>query len=116
MGGAPHKIMARRRKVDKEAVYGTVRRIPRGKVSTYGAVARAVGVPNAARAIGSIMRANPNPPIIPCHRVVYWDGRLGGFGGKSWVPKKARMLRSEGIRIAHGRIEGFAQVLYDFKG
>jgi O-6-methylguanine DNA methyltransferase len=101
--------------VDKQSVYRVVMRIPRGKVSTYGAVARAVGVPNAARAVGSIMRANQDP-AVPCHRVVYWDGRLGGFGGSSGVPKKARLLRSEGIRVVGGRIESFERVLHEFSG
>jgi O-6-methylguanine DNA methyltransferase len=108
--------MKRTRHVDKKLVYEVVRRIPKGMVSSYGTIARAVGVPGAARAIGSIMRANPNPPIIPCHRVVYSDGRLGGFSGRSHIPKKARLLRSEGIKIANGRIVDFSRVFHDFRG
>jgi len=108
--------MRHARKVDKKLVYEVVMRIPKGKVSSYGAVARAVGVPEAARAIGSIMRANPNPPTIPCHRVVYSDGRLGGFGGRSHIPEKVRLLRSEGIRVANDRIVDFSRVFHDFRG
>jgi len=103
------------RKVDKKLVYEIVMRIPKGKVSSYGAVARAVGVPGAARAIGSIMRANPNPPTIPCHRVVYSDGRIGGFGGRSHIPEKARLLRSEGIRVVNDRIVDFSRTFHDFR-
>ncbi|HYA22137.1 MAG TPA: MGMT family protein [Thermoproteota archaeon] len=106
--------MKHARSVDKKLVYEAVKRIPRGKVSSYGAVAREVGVPGAARAIGSIMRGNPYAPVVPCHRVVYSDGRLGGFGGKSHIPKKARLLRSEGVRVTQGRIADFSRVFFDF--
>jgi O-6-methylguanine DNA methyltransferase len=104
------------RHVDKKLVYEVVKLIPKGKVSSYGNIARAVGVPGAARAIGSIMRTNPNPPTIPCHRVVYSDGRLGGFGGRSHMPKKVRLLRSEGIRVVNGRIADFSRVFHAFRG
>jgi O-6-methylguanine DNA methyltransferase len=108
--------MRHTRNVDRKLVYEVVKLIPKGKVSSYGTIARAMGVPGAARAIGSIMRANPNPPAIPCHRVVYSDGRLGGFSGRSHIPKKARLLRSEGIRIVNGRIVDFSRVFHDFRG
>lgn len=101
--------------MDAAAVYRMAMMIPKGRVSTYGAIARAVGRPRAARAVGAIMRANPNPPTIPCHRVVYSDGRLGGFGGRFNVAKKAELLRSEGIRIVHGSVQDFQHVLYQFK-
>jgi len=103
------------RRVDKRLVYKAVRRIPKGRVSSYGAVAEEVGVPSAARAIGSIMRSNPYAPMVPCHRVVYSDGRLGGFGGKSHIPEKVRLLRSEGVKVADGRIVDFSNVFYDFR-
>jgi methylated-DNA-[protein]-cysteine S-methyltransferase len=70
-------------------------RIPRGRVCTYGALARAAGVPQGARAAGTVMAGNPFPLIIPCHRVVRSNGALGGFGGGTAM-KKA-LLVGEGV-------------------
>ena len=72
--------------------------IPRGQVATYAELARRVGSPNAARAVGNTMRTNPIPIVIPCHRIVGSDGTLTGFGGGLDV--KARLLQMEGARIA----------------
>jgi methylated-DNA-[protein]-cysteine S-methyltransferase len=87
-----------------EMVYAAARKIPRGRVSTYGQLAKAVGKPGAARAVGQVMRHNPYAPEVPCHRVVASDGRLHGFGGKFNNPEKARMLRQEGVEIVNGKI------------
>ncbi|HPC00256.1 MAG TPA: methylated-DNA--[protein]-cysteine S-methyltransferase [Syntrophales bacterium] len=76
--------------------------IPRGRVASYGGVARAAGRDGAARAVGRVMAANPFPIVIPCHRVVRGDGNLGGFGGGRAM--KEYLLRLEGVRISHGRI------------
>ena len=68
-----------------ESVYAVVKRIPEGKVLTYGDVARAVGAPRCARQVGWALHSNPQPGVIPCHRVVFGDGRLAdgfAFGGK----------------------------------
>jgi O-6-methylguanine DNA methyltransferase len=73
-----------------------VSRIPKGSVMTYGAVARAAGKPNAARAVGAMMHINVNPRV-PCHRVVGSHGWIGGFRGG--VQKKIRMLRKESVDI-----------------
>ena len=77
--------------------------IPSGHVATYADIARAAGSPGAARAVGSAMAGNPVPVVIPCHRVVRADGRLGEYamGG---TEMKERMLRAEGIGITNGRI------------
>lgn len=76
------------------------RRIPRGSVSTYGELARALGEANKARAVGNALAANPFPLIIPCHRVVRSDGSLGGFqGGKRM---KEKLLKMEGVEISGG--------------
>jgi O-6-methylguanine DNA methyltransferase len=72
--------------------------VPRGQVATYAELARQVGSPNAARAVGNTMRTNPIPIVIPCHRVVGSNGSLTGFGGGLDV--KARLLQMEGARIA----------------
>ena len=67
-----------------EAVYEVVSRVPRGKVITYGMIARAIGHPRAARQVGNALHHNPTPIIVPCHRVVNREGRLApafAFGG-----------------------------------
>ena len=75
-------------------VYNVVKKIPRGKVETYGWVAKKIGSPRAARAVGQALRKNPYAPVVPCHRVVAANG-LGGFAGG--LAKKKRLLRSEGF-------------------
>lgn len=82
-------------------VFGVVRHIPKGKVSTYGQVARLIGAPRSARYVGYALRANPepgtDPDSIPCHRVVFKDGRMAtgfAFGGEQ---VQREMLESEGV-------------------
>ena len=76
------------------SVWQALREIPHGEVVTYGELARRIGRPRAARAVGGAVGANPVPIVIPCHRVVAARG-LGGYGpGRHW---KERLLRLEGI-------------------
>lgn len=77
-------------------VYGILRRIPPGSVLTYGDVARMLGKPGAARAVGMINSRNPSEANAPCHRLVGSDGSLHGyaFGG---VAAKRRKLLAEGV-------------------
>lgn len=83
----------------QQRVWRVLRRIPFGTTRSYGWVARQLGQPGAARAVGAACRANPIPIIIPCHRVVAADGALGGFSaGRRW---KRRLLQLE--RAAAGR-------------
>jgi methylated-DNA-[protein]-cysteine S-methyltransferase len=71
--------------------------VPRGQVTTYGALATACGVPRATRAVGNALRNNPFPLFLPCHRVISASGRIGGFqGGSAGSPLKARLLALEG--------------------
>ena len=77
----------------RRAVLEAVRRIPRGQVRSYSAIAAALGNPRAARAVGGAMARNPVCIIVPCHRVIASDGRLGGFGGG--LPMKQRLLDME---------------------
>jgi methylated-DNA-[protein]-cysteine S-methyltransferase len=75
-------------------IYDVVRRIPRGRVKTYGEVADAAGRPGAARAVGAAMATCPVSLFIPCHRVVAANG-LGGFGGEEGLNLKKRLLALE---------------------
>jgi methylated-DNA-[protein]-cysteine S-methyltransferase len=78
-------------------VWEALRGIPYGRVRSYGWVARKIGRPRAARAVGAACGANPVPLLVPCHRVVAGDGSLGGFSGG--LPNKKRLLTLEGIRL-----------------
>ena len=71
--------------------------IPRGRVSTYGRIARHIGYGRAPRAVGRALATNPFPIVIPCHRAVQADGRLGGFRGG--IPMKRALLRLEDITV-----------------
>jgi O-6-methylguanine DNA methyltransferase len=82
-------------------VLSVVRRIPRGRVATYGDVAALAGKPRAARAVGNIMKSCGRTDV-PCHRVIAAGGRLGGYGGNE-VLKRA-MLQAEGVPIHGARV------------
>ncbi len=80
-----------------DRVYECVKKIPCGKVATYGQIARACGSPRSSRAVGYALHVNPMPGIIPCHRVVNREGRLApgfAFGGPE-VQKD--LLEKEGV-------------------
>lgn len=82
-----------------DEVFAAVRRIPRGKVSTYGQIARLIGRPRSARYVGWALRGNAEPVKTPCHRVVFKDGRLAAgyaFGGDG---VQRRLLQEEGVRF-----------------
>jgi len=83
----------------EERVYGLLRKIPRGRVTTYGALAEAVGIASP-RAVGQALRRNPFAPEVPCHRVIRSDLQIGGFGGQTEgakPAKKRRLLQEEGV-------------------
>lgn len=82
-----------------EKVYEVVRRIPYGKVATYGQIALLCGSPRASRAVGSALHVNPYPGVTPCHRVVNRAGRPApcfAFGGQE---EQRRLLEAEGIQF-----------------
>lgn len=93
-----------------ERIYQFTTQIPRGRISTYGILAREVGMPKASRWIGRILSNNPKPKIIPCHRVVYSNGGIGGYVGG--VGMKIRMLKSEGISVKNGKIIEFEKKIF----
>jgi methylated-DNA-[protein]-cysteine S-methyltransferase len=77
-------------------------KVPRGSVATYGQIARRIGRPGAARAVGQALGHNPLPIIIPCHRVLAANGTLGGYSGRDGIRTKARLLELEGVRYDWG--------------
>ncbi len=80
--------------------------IPRGRVSTYGGIAAHIGAPWSARAVGRALATNPFPIVVPCHRAIRGDGRLGGFQGG--VKMKRALLELEGVEISpQGRVIDF---------
>lgn len=85
-------------------IYEALRRVRRGSYVTYRELAELAALPRAARAIGSAMAKNPLPLIVPCHRVIRSDGRLGGFSAEGGVRLKALLLASEGIPCRGDRV------------
>jgi O-6-methylguanine DNA methyltransferase len=81
----------------QKKVWQMLQTIPYGRVRSYGWVARKIGKPGAARAVGAACGANPVPLLVPCHRVVAGDGSLGGFSGG--LSNKKRLLKLEGVMI-----------------
>jgi methylated-DNA-[protein]-cysteine S-methyltransferase len=75
-------------------------RVPAGVVATYGEIARRIGKPRAARAVGQALARNPVPIVVPCHRVVAADGSLTGYSGRGGIETKAQLLRLEGAALA----------------
>jgi methylated-DNA-protein-cysteine methyltransferase-like protein len=87
-----------------EAIWHVVCAIPRGRVSTYGAVARAAGLPGRARQAGFALRVAPDELNVPWHRVVGAGGRIVFPAGSKSGAEQARRLRAEGVRVSAGRI------------
>ena len=88
-----------------EKVYEAVKRIPKGKVATYGQIALLCGSPRAARQVGYALHVNPQPFIIPCHRVVNRFGALApafAFGG---VEVQKALLEQEGVAVDDGKVD-----------
>lgn len=86
-----------------QKVFAYVSKIPRGKVTTYGQVAKAIHCTRAARAVGNALNGNTDFEHVPCHRVVRSDGRVGGYvKGKT---NKIDMLTKEGVEIQKGTVD-----------
>ena len=93
-------------------VLSAVRRIPPGRVATYGDVARAAGAARAARAVGNIMRTS-RVPGLPYHRVIAAGGRLGGYGGNEGL--KRALLAAEGVHMSGTRVRDFDRKRFVFR-
>lgn len=100
----------------RDKVYSLTKRIPRGKVSTYGLIARKLKT-KAFRAVGTALSHNPYAPKVPCHRIVKNNGLIGGFQGKlkgKSIKKKIKLLTKEGIKIKNNRIVDFEKRKFRF--
>lgn len=84
-------------------VYDMVRQVPRGMVATYGQIAKLVGEPRRARYVGYALHVNPEPGTIPCHRIVFADGRLAEGVRLRRTRGAARIARSRGRWVSRGR-------------
>ena len=88
-----------------ESVYQALMLIPRGKVVTYGQIARAIGAPRMARQVGYALHANPKPGIIPCHRVVNREGKLAGAFAFGVLNAMKKLLEEVGVEVVNGAVD-----------
>jgi methylated-DNA-[protein]-cysteine S-methyltransferase len=96
----------------QQKIFKKLLEVPKGQITTYGELAKAVGLKNGQRAVGKIMNKNPYPVIIPCHRVVMSTGKIGGYAYGEHV--KIKMLNNEGIKIKNGKIVDLENTIYRF--
>jgi len=96
----------------EQKIYKKLLEVPKGKVTTYGELAKSIGFTNGQRVVGRIMNQNPYPAIIPCHRVVRSDGKVGGYDYGEEV--KINMLQQEGIKIKNGKILDWEKTVHRF--
>ena len=95
-----------------EKIYKKLLQVPKGQITTYGELAKSVGLKNGQRVVGKMMNKNPYPVIIPCHRVVMSTGKIGGYAYGENV--KTKMLNDEGIKIQNGKIIDLKNKIYRF--
>ena len=84
------------------AVLGEVAAIPWGRTASYGDIARRIGAPRAARAVGGALGRNPVGLLIPCHRVIAADGTIGGYGGDAWGSIEGRLAIKRDLLLREG--------------
>ena len=96
----------------EKKIYKKLLQVPSGKITTYGELSRAIGLKNGQRVIGRVMKNNPFPVIIPCHRVVKSNREIGGYA--FGVDIKRNMLTKEGICIKNDKIENFEKSFFRF--
>ncbi len=98
----------------QKRVWDALRLIPKGRVTTYGAIADHLGT-RAVRAVGSAVGKNPYAPEVPCHRVVPSDGTLGNYSAPGGPKRKMELLAAEGIKVENGKIAGFETLLFEYE-
>ncbi len=96
----------------EEKIYRKLLEVPPGYVTTYGELAKAINLKNGQRVVGQIMKNNPFPFIVPCHRVVKSDGTVGGYA--YGTERKKHMLIKEGLEINNDKILDFKKNLFRF--
>ena len=96
----------------EEKIYRKLLEVPSGYVTTYGELAKAINQKNGQRVVGQIMKKNPFPVIVPCHRVVKSDGTVGGYA--YGTERKTHMLSKEGLEINNNKISDFKKNLFRF--
>tara|TARA_B110000014_G_C19673861_1_gene353769 strand:- start:87 stop:386 length:300 start_codon:yes stop_codon:yes gene_type:complete len=96
----------------EEKIYQKLLEVPIGRVTTYGDLAKAINLKNGQRVVGQIMKKNPFPVIIPCHRVVKSDGNVGGYA--YGIERKKHMLIKEGLKINNNKILNYKKSLFYF--
>jgi len=96
----------------EQMVYKKLLQVPKGQITTYRELAKAVGLKNGQRAIGRIMNKNPYPAIVPRHRVVNSNGKIGGYA--YGINVKENMLEKEGVEIQNGKILDFEKRIFKF--
>ena len=96
----------------EQKIYKKLLEVPKGQITTYGELAKAVGLKNGQRIIGKIMNKNPYPVIIPCHRVVMSTGKIGGYAYGEQI--KINLLNDEGIQIKNGKFIDLKNRIYRF--
>ena len=97
------------RMLNKEKIYELLKKIPKGRITTYKAIADKLGT-SAYRAVGQIVGANPNAPKVPCHRVVKADGSISGYA--FGVSKKIALLQAEGVETRNGKVVDFEKKFF----
>ncbi len=99
-----------------EKVYGLIKKVPPGRVTTYKEIAKALNI-KSYRAVGQALKKNPYSPLVPCHRCVSSSGKVWGFKGsmnEKQVNEKIMLLKKEGIEFNKNNIKNFEKVLYKF--
>ena len=96
----------------EEKIYRKLLEVPSGHVTTYGDLAKAINLKNGQRIVGQIMKKNPFPVIVPCHRVVKSNGTIGGYA--YGLERKKYMLSKEGLKINDNKILNFKKNIFHF--
>ena len=96
----------------EQKIFKKLLEVPKGQITTYGELSKAVGLKNGQRIVGKIMNKNPYPVIIPCHRVVMSTGKIGGYAYGEHV--KTKLLTDEGVLIKNGKILDLENKIYRF--
>ena len=99
-----------KRNTFNDRCYKLLRKVPKGKVTTYGEIAKKLGT-EGYRAVGNAMHRNPYAPVVPCHRVVRSDGTLGGYAGG--LKKKIKLLNQEKVEVKGGKVN-LKKYMYKF--